>query len=133
MLNQASDKLIGQLKRSDVKVYYSAQSCPKIEVDSFVSKIANIYEKIRNAIDYKEDHLIRKSAILRILQRHLLIKLTPDSVAMALIKELIRAGYLENSLIPYQKVDEVQAILERYLAVFNFSAVIIAVAVRISD
>ena len=32
---------------------------PKIKVSEIVSKMAFYYEKIRNSVDYKEEHLLR--------------------------------------------------------------------------
>src|SRR3989338_9311458 len=123
MYSQSTQKLIAQLKVSDPKIYYQGEGGAGIQVDSFVSKLAFIYEKIRTAIDYKEEHLIRKAAIFRILQRRLLIKISTEDLGLALIKELIRAGYLENNLIPQSKALEVDRLLERYLTLYNFSIV----------
>lgn len=123
MFNNSVQKLIAQLKVSDPKIYYQGEELSRIQVDSFVSRLAFIYEKIRTAIDYKEDHLIRKAAIFRILQRRLLIKVSVEDLGLALIKELIRAGYLENNLIPQSKVEEVDKLIEKYLTLFNFSIV----------
>ncbi len=123
MFSEAAKKLIDQLRISDPKIYYSGEELSKIQVDSFVSRIAFIYEKIRNAIDYKEEHLIRKAAIFRILQRRLLIKVAAENLPLSLIKELIRAGYLENNLISASKVEEVGQIVEKYLALLEFSKI----------
>ena len=35
----------------------------KITVSTMVSRLAFFYEKIRNAVDYEDDHLLRKNAI----------------------------------------------------------------------
>ncbi|HLC63739.1 MAG TPA: hypothetical protein VJK25_00115, partial [Patescibacteria group bacterium] len=120
MYTQNTQKLIERLKKSDLKVIYP-DSEAKVQVDAFVSKIANIYEKIRNAIDYKEDHLFRKAAIFRILQRRMVIKVSIEDLAPALVKELIRAGYLENNLIPTAKVEEINGIIDKYITLFNLS------------
>ena len=40
-----------------------------IKVHLVTSAIAFMYEKIRTIVDYKEEHLLRKSAIFRILKR----------------------------------------------------------------
>lgn len=121
MITSSAKRLIEQLKRSDPKTFYGGNDIARIQVDSFVSRVSFIYEKIRNAIDYKEDHLMRKAAIFRILQRRLLIKLTTESPGLPLIKELIRAGYLEDNFIPQAKVEEVDAVINKYLVIFNLS------------
>ncbi len=114
-------KFINSIKNSDLKVIYRGDDFSRIQVDMLVTKIATIYEKVRNAIDYKEDHLLRKTAIFRILQRKMIIKVSVEGIASSLIKELIRAGYLENNLIPATKVDEVHHIIDKYLTLFNLS------------
>ncbi|PIT90551.1 MAG: hypothetical protein COU22_01525 [Candidatus Komeilibacteria bacterium CG10_big_fil_rev_8_21_14_0_10_41_13] len=123
MFSDSTKKFIEQIRRSDPRVFYSNPDAERLQVDSFVSKIASIYEKVRNAIDYKEDHLIRKAAIFRILQRKILIKINSEDVGLSLLKELIRAGYLENNFIYRSKVEEVNEIFEKYLALFNFSGI----------
>ena len=122
MLTEAAKKFIFSIQNSDIKtLYLKDDSLSKVQVDSLVSKLAFIYEKVRTAIEYKEEHLIRQSAILRILQRRLLIKVSIENLGISLVKELIRAGYLENGLVPLDKVEKVNKIIEKYLAVINLS------------
>ncbi len=123
MTTEIIKKFISFTKKSDLKDYYLSAGPARIQVDAFISKIDFIYEKIRNAIDYKEDHLLRKNAIQRIIWRRLNINLSSESMGLALIKELIRAGYLENNLIPEGKVEEADGIIEKYLTLMNLSAV----------
>ncbi|MBU1130556.1 hypothetical protein KJ840_00265 [Patescibacteria group bacterium] len=121
MYTKQAEKLITTLKQGIPENFYAGEGISRIQVDVFVSRIAKIYEKIRNAIDYKEEHLLRKNAILRIIQRRLTIKISSDVIAFGLIKELVRAGYLDNNFIPERKVDQAQKIIEKYLAIFNLS------------
>jgi len=124
MITEAAKKFIFSIQNSDIKtLYLKDDSLGKVQVDSLVSKLAFLYEKIRTAIEYKEEHLIRQSAILRILQRRLLIKVSMENLGISLVKELIRAGYLENGLIPASKVEKVNRIIEKYLAVINLGHV----------
>lgn len=91
----------------------------KIEVDVLVSKLAMVYEKMRYAVDYREEHLIRRHAIERIIKRNFLWKKDLASSAQTLLEELIRAGYLENNTLPKYKIDDITAILEKYVAIIN--------------
>jgi hypothetical protein len=93
---------------------------PKINVSSMVSKLSLVYEKVRNAVDYDEDHLLRKNAIKRILRRQILIEglvktATPEDISSQLLAELIRAGYLSNNKVPEIKIKEVAALLYKYI------------------
>jgi|WetSurMetagenome_2_1015567.scaffolds.fasta_scaffold00657_25 hypothetical protein len=92
----------------------------RIKVSTLISKVAFFYEKIRNYVDYNEEHLHRKNAIARILKRQLVIesavKITDsEETSRHLLTELIRAGYLPNDKIPESKIDEVKTILEKHL------------------
>jgi len=121
MLTKAIQKLISSLINFAPANYYVGAETNRVHVDAFVSGIAKIYEKIRNAIDYKEEHLLRKNAIFRIIQRRLMIRISTNQISLGLIKELIRGGYIENDLIPQKKVDQVQKIIEKYIALYNLS------------
>ena len=93
---------------------------PRITVSTVISKVAFIYEKIRNAVQYGEESLIRKSAIFRIIKRKVVIESTrarrnPLAISQHLLTELIRAGYLPNGKLPESKIPEVAKILEKYL------------------
>src|SRR3989339_1026475 len=87
----------------------------KIKVNEIISKMSFFYEKIRNAVDYKDEHLLRKNAIERILRRlHLMGHNEAEEVAKMLLIELIRAAYLQNNSVPEEKIREVAAIIERF-------------------
>lgn len=100
-------------------VYHDDES-PRLQVSELISKMAFFYEKIRNAVDYDEDHLLRKNAIARILKRQVRIEgilktINTEDLAQHLLAELIRAGYLPNNTLPESKIDEVAKILDKYL------------------
>jgi hypothetical protein len=92
----------------------------RIKVSTLISKVAFFYEKIRNYVDYNEEHLHRKNAIARILKRQMVIEgavkiSDSEETSRHLLTELIRAGYLPNDKIPESKIDEVKTILEKHL------------------
>jgi hypothetical protein len=92
----------------------------RIKVSELISKVAFFYEKIRNYVDYNEEHLHRKNAVARILKRQLVIEgalkiAKSEEISRHLLTELIRAGYLPNDKIPESKIDEVKNILEKHL------------------
>lgn len=93
----------------------------KIHVSDAVSRLASVYEKFRNIIDYKEEHLLRKNAIHRIIKRRMLTGGTGASVARTLIIELIQAQYLPNDEIAESKVASVSEIIDRYLALSKYA------------
>jgi len=96
----------------------------KVNVDEIASKLAVFYEKIRKVVDWKEENMIRRSAIERYLRRHLVGEISQFSlkkninsqeVAETIVADLVRGGYLKNGQVPQSKIDEVKNILDRYL------------------
>lgn len=98
----------------------------KIKVSEVISKMAFYYEKIRNSVDYKEENLLKKNAIERILKRQIIIEgviktSQSEAISRHLLIELIRAGYLQNNTIPERKINEVAIIIEKYIKLKNYS------------
>lgn len=92
---------------------------PKITVNDVASRLAFFYEKIRNSVDYKDEHLLRKNAIKRILKRILFIDNRKKDLGKFLIKELIRARYLPNNTIPESRALEIDKIIQQYIVLCN--------------
>ena len=95
---------------------------PKIHVSDIISKMAFYYEKIRNVVDYKEESLLRKNAIERIMRRQIVIEgalatkgVSGRDVAEHLLTELIRAAYLSNDHVPKAMIGEIGIVIDRYL------------------
>ena len=89
----------------------------KIRVSETISRMSFYYEKIRNSVDYKEEHLLLKEAINRGLNRLITIELQRDEqrIANDLLIELIRAGYLPNNKLPETEIVPVGMIIKKYL------------------
>ena len=99
-----------------------------IHVDEIASKVAAVYEKIRKIVDWKEEHLIRRAAIERILKRRLLSEISGinlitnlDAKKMAepLVLELIRGGHFPNDTIQREKINDTQRILQKYIYILK--------------
>ncbi|MFA5129642.1 MAG: hypothetical protein WC477_01835 [Patescibacteria group bacterium] len=88
----------------------------RITVHAAVSRISVLYERIRNAVEYREEHLLRKWAILRILRRQFILEGDPVMIAHNLIRELIAALYLPNETLPESLVEDVAWIVRKYQA-----------------
>jgi len=101
---------------------------PYIHVDEIASKVAHFYEKVRAVIDWKEEHLLRRTAIERGLKRRLMYEisgvrlvnvLNTDEFSESLVVELVRGGHLPNNKIPRVKTHEVKEILEKYIYILE--------------
>lgn len=87
-----------------------------ISVNPVVAELASWYEKFRTAMDYREDEVMLRSAIERILKRRLLIlNGKGQEVAAPLIRELIWARYFPDSSLPESIVTKVSQIVDLYL------------------
>ncbi len=86
-----------------------------ISVDEVVARVASFYEKIRGIVDWREEHLLRKTAIERILKRRLAISKVNENFAENFLSELVRGGHFPNHRISLGKVDEIQKIIEKYV------------------
>jgi hypothetical protein len=93
----------------------ASSNVEKIHVDEIASKIASFYEKVRNIIDYREEHLLRKNTIGRILRRRIFLKDFDKNFAEPLIKDLIRAGHLPNDSVPAKEIAAVQTIIDNLI------------------
>lgn len=91
-----------------------------IHVDEVVAKVAAFYERIRGVLDWREEHLLRRGAIERILKRRLLLKSSSEkNLAAPFVMELIRGGYFPNDKIEEAKIGQVQKLLEKYLFILE--------------
>ncbi len=98
-----------------------------IHVDEVASRVAAFYEKIRGIIDWKEEHLLKRTAAERSIKRRIFTQINPVNGDLenfsinteSLILELIRGGHFPNDKIPYSRIKEVEKNLEKYIYIFN--------------
>ncbi|MCJ7804635.1 hypothetical protein MUP35_02795, partial [Patescibacteria group bacterium] len=99
-----------------------------IHVDEIASRVAVFYENLIRVINWKEEQLVRRTAIERKLKRRLITEiyglsvianLKPEKIAEALILESIRGGHLPNNQIPQTRIKDVQGILEKYIYILK--------------
>ncbi len=119
-MNESAKKLFQAIYNNLHQSTDQDDESPRLQVSELISKMAFFYEKIRNAVDYEEDHLLRKNAIARILKRQVVIEgvlkvQSTEDLSQHLLAELIRASYLPNNSLPEAKVSEVARILDKYL------------------
>ena len=118
-LSQATKDLIQKYK-----AWYQSQekpSQPTIQVDEVASAVAAFYEKIRGVVEWREEHLMRRAAIERVLKRRLLLEKESKEIASPLVLELIRGGHFPNNRIPETKISEVERIIVKYIFILEKS------------
>ncbi|MGB9707484.1 MAG: hypothetical protein ACPL1D_01895 [Microgenomates group bacterium] len=90
-----------------------------LTVSQTVSLFALIYERIRNAVEFREDHLILRAAIERILKRRLMLNPMGKGEGENLLRELLWARYFDIGTIGYEDVNKAQKIIDNYIFIRN--------------
>ena len=88
-------------------------------VSRTISILAVLYEKARNAVEFRAEHLVRRAAIERILKRRLILNGGSQSIAENLVVELLWARYIDSSLLDDTKVVHIQNIINRAIVVIE--------------
>lgn len=89
-----------------------------IKVSETVTVAASAYETVRNALEYDEEHLLRRNAIRRILKRDM-VDGPEKGFATKLVRELIWAKYLPNERVHTRIIPKVENVLEKYRLLFG--------------
>jgi len=87
----------------------------KFSVSRTVSTFAVLYEKARNAVEFRAEHLVRRAAIERILKRKFTLESDPKIITESLMLELIWAKYIDSSQIDDTEIHTVAEIITKYL------------------
>lgn len=114
-LDPASEKFLV----SFLTAYSLSQQSISLERSAGVNSAALIFEKIRVAMEYQEEHLVFKNAISRIARRQitLLSGITSEALFHDLIRELSWANYVNPESLDDKKRAEIQKIIDRYLVI----------------
>jgi len=89
-----------------------------IEVEEIASHFSALYEKLRNTVDFKEVHLLRRFAIERNIKRRFIMEVLKPNIARTLIEDLVRSRYFPNKSIPEYKIAQAEKIIEKYNDLF---------------
>jgi len=135
ILNETSDKMpvatnhINVLTDRYIEAIESkSKKSTPIHVDEIVSRVAKIYELVRKVIDWKEDTVLRRSAIERILKRLIFTKISglsfthginAGNVAEVVTIDLIRGGHLPNDEVPREKIPQLTVGIDKYLKILE--------------
>lgn len=117
-LSQSTQKLIARYQTWHQSLHIR-EGVSTIHVDEVASKVAAFYEKIRGIVDWREEHLMRRAAIERILKRRLLLLKNGKDIAEPLVLELIRGGHFPNDRIPDSKIGDVKKIIDKYIFILE--------------
>jgi hypothetical protein len=110
-LSPLAKYLVDAIEEKDAKPHDER----RITVNPIVTKFASWYEKLRNAMEFREDEVILRATIERILKRRLLLGGTGKTAAMPLVKELLWARYLADNDIGESIVGQIEEVIDLYL------------------
>lgn len=114
-----SDKQLNPLAKYLVHVYEEKETSPfspeGIHVNPIVSEVASWYEKVRNAMDYRDEEVVLRAAIERILKRRHFYGGTGKTIAQPLLRELIWARYFPDGSISDATVEKTEHVINLYL------------------
>ena len=88
----------------------------RITVNPIVSKFASWYERLRNAMEFREDEVILRATIERILKRRLLLGGNGKTTAKPLVKELLWARYLPENEIGESIAKQIEETIDLHLS-----------------
>lgn len=116
-LSHFTKALLEALK--EIKAKPRPDDLSALSVSQTVSFFALVYEKIRNAVEFREDHLILRAAIERILKRRFSLNPEGKGEAENLLRELLWARYFDNGSLGGDDIQKIQAIIDRYILLRN--------------
>lgn len=122
-LSSETKKLVTQYSLAK-KADLPKEGVATIHVDEVTLKVAAFYEKVRTVVEWKEEHLMRRAAIIRKLKRRFFdLSLNeynlPDDFSESLILELIRGGHFPNDNIEESKIQDIQNIIKKYVFIIK--------------
>lgn len=113
-LNKFSENLIHLFEKAKEVPLESANI-----INPLVSELASWYEKFRNSIEYRDEEVILRASIERILKRRLALGGTGATAAKPLLKELVWARYFPESLYTEETINNIEKIINFYLQLKN--------------
>lgn len=108
-LSRLANLLVSAFEKNEI------QPAHGIDINPVISELASWYEKLRNAMDYREEEVVRRAAIERILKRRLFFWGSGEKIAPPLIRELLWARYFPESIIEESEVARVAKTINLYL------------------
>ena len=109
-LNNFSESLVYIFEKAKNKPIESANI-----VNPLVSELASWYEKFRNSIEYRDEEVILRASIERILKRRLALGGNGTTTAKPLLKELVWARYFPESMYTEETIEGIEKIIDFYL------------------
>ena len=115
MNNMSFSPLIQALLKEFEKGETVSSDDRKISVNPIVSRVASLYEKLRNVMDYRDEEVILRAAIERILKRRFLLGGSGKTIAGPLVRELVWARYFADESLPESIIAKIEKEIDLFL------------------
>lgn len=113
VLSKYTQALLDTFKSAKKKI--RPDDISALSVSQTVSFFALVYERVRNAVEYREDHLILRAAIERILRRRFSLNSDGRGEAENLLRELLWARYFDNGVLGAEDTVIIQGLINKYV------------------
>ncbi len=113
VLSQFTQALVDAIKLTKHK--FRPDDISALSVSQTVSFFALVYEKVRNAVEYRDDHLILRAAIERILKRRFSLNPEGRGEAENLLRELLWARYFDNGVLGAEDSVTIQVLINKFI------------------
>lgn len=110
-MNKPLTALLSRLTYGEINREAASES-----THGFVETIARVYERARNALEYRADNLVRRAAIERILKRIMLLTHEPGDITDRLLTELKWAKYITDAEMKGATIVNLQKIIGKYVS-----------------
>ena len=107
--------MIDFLRRHDEIHAESVSSAVVSEMSDLSREVGALYEKLRYAVDNKEEHSFRRYAVRRALRRVSLFSNDPNRLLDILIADLVRGGYLKGGELGSKEMAEAKQSLTTFI------------------
>lgn len=99
----------------DAKKKSPSTDMTHLQVSQTVSFFALLYERVRNSIEFREEHLVRRAAIERILRRRLAINPSGKGEGENVVRELLWARYMSTETLKTSEVSNIQDGINKFV------------------
>lgn len=116
-LSTYTSSLISELE----KIYTKKEPLESefVDISKAVSFFALLYERLRNVIEFKDENIIRRNAINRIISRRLAFNSNLTDEATSIAKEIAWTGYYKIEKIPESTIQKLDKAVVWYITLRN--------------
>jgi hypothetical protein len=110
-LNEPTRRLIYDLENKPVTVMNRGEKLHTTESNQLAYEF---YERFRNTVQYREQHLFLRNAIARFLVRNWRLLGKTQNIGESLIAELVKTRYIENDYVSQETLLLIDSLLFDY-------------------